>query len=388
MSRRFRVAVVLVFILPAASLACLWDYDTLRQERARFPSTLELITGKFLRHSREFYEWRVKDRLAKLEKDPFNPQYHDDLAVAYQKTGRHAEAVATMLAKEKASPGLYETYSNLGTFYILAGNFEAGLPFIDKALSINPDAHFGRERYQKWLVEYAMQQRVDGKTVFPLAPSDSVERRDFEAVGFANFLLNRVGGQSLAEPDVKKAVTGVLGMMRFADYDNPLLLEALGDLLSVGHKPNGFDAKRMAARAYLMASYRVSDDRARLQYRKLATQVLLLQTTTPDTNDPIQVEQVESEFAAELADANKWYSDLKAREIGWIRDGKNPEAEFDLLYTEEPSVQTVDPTNDILPQNSLFARSAGTIFVGVAVLAGIIIGLRRFTRVLKGVRNQ
>jgi len=43
--------------LPAAAVACLWDYDTLKQERARFPSTLELITGKFLRHSPEFYEW-------------------------------------------------------------------------------------------------------------------------------------------------------------------------------------------------------------------------------------------------------------------------------------------------------------------------------------------
>ena len=52
--------------LPTAVFACLWDYDTLKQERARFPETLELITGKFLRHSKEFYEWRIQDRLQKL----------------------------------------------------------------------------------------------------------------------------------------------------------------------------------------------------------------------------------------------------------------------------------------------------------------------------------
>jgi hypothetical protein len=42
--------------------ACIWDYDTLAMERQRFPHALELITGKFLRHSAAFYEWRVQDR--------------------------------------------------------------------------------------------------------------------------------------------------------------------------------------------------------------------------------------------------------------------------------------------------------------------------------------
>ena len=73
--------------MPTLVSACLWDHDTLRQERQRFPDTLELITGKILRHSPEFYEWRIKDRLYKLEADPMNLAYYDDLAVAYEKTG-------------------------------------------------------------------------------------------------------------------------------------------------------------------------------------------------------------------------------------------------------------------------------------------------------------
>src|SRR5262245_42838018 len=159
----FPTALLAGLLLPSAAVACLWDYDTLKQERARFPGTLELITGKFLRHSPEFYEWRIKDRLAKLKDDPKNLAYHDDLAVAYHKTGQHDKAVETILAKEKIKPGLYETYSNLGTFYILNGEFKKGLPYIDRALEINPDAHFGRERYQKWLVEYALTRKSDGK---------------------------------------------------------------------------------------------------------------------------------------------------------------------------------------------------------------------------------
>lgn len=135
--------------VPAAALACLWDSETLKQERSRCPNALELITGKFLRHSPMFYEWRIKDRQKKLKNDPKNVSYYDDIAVSYEKLGQHDKAIETILAKEEIQPGLYETYSNLGTFYILAGDFEKGLPYIDKALAINPDAHFGREKYQK-----------------------------------------------------------------------------------------------------------------------------------------------------------------------------------------------------------------------------------------------
>ena len=38
----------LLVLAPRAAFACYWDFDTLLQERARFPSTLEIITGKFL----------------------------------------------------------------------------------------------------------------------------------------------------------------------------------------------------------------------------------------------------------------------------------------------------------------------------------------------------
>ncbi|HVK07567.1 MAG TPA: tetratricopeptide repeat protein, partial [Gemmataceae bacterium] len=97
---RFFIAAALLG-LPTAALACLWDYDTLKQERSRFPDTLEIITGKFLRHSPEFYEWRIRDRLKKLESNPNDPRLLDDLAVAYDKTGQHDKAIETMERQEK-----------------------------------------------------------------------------------------------------------------------------------------------------------------------------------------------------------------------------------------------------------------------------------------------
>jgi hypothetical protein len=225
---RFLIAAALL-ALPTGLFACLWDYDTLKQERARFPDTLEIITGKFLRHSPEFYEWRIKDRLAKLKTDPSNPALHDDLAVAYAKTGQYAKAIATMEALEKIAPGRYETYSNLGTFHFLAGDIPKALPLIDKALAINPDAHFGREKYQRWLGEYLLSKR---SRVLPIAPPDMNFLVQSDRGSFAAFLRQKLNNDRLEVTDLQPAIRGVLGMMRFADHENPVLLEVLGDLLA------------------------------------------------------------------------------------------------------------------------------------------------------------
>ena len=69
-------------------------------ERRQFPDLLELITGKFLRHTPEFYYWRVQDRLAKLKKAPSNEKLYDDLAVAYSKLGQNQKAIDLMMEKE------------------------------------------------------------------------------------------------------------------------------------------------------------------------------------------------------------------------------------------------------------------------------------------------
>ena len=60
------LACLITLTLSVPATACEWDYDTLQMERERFPGALELIVGKFLRHSEPFYEWRVSDRRADL----------------------------------------------------------------------------------------------------------------------------------------------------------------------------------------------------------------------------------------------------------------------------------------------------------------------------------
>ena len=137
------LSICLFGCLTCAANACLWDSDTLQQEQSRFPSALELITGKFSRHTREFYEWRnPATGCGGSKMTRIIPALADDLAAAYDKTGRDDKAIAVMLDVERKSPGRHETAAKLGTFYIHAGRYQEGLRQLERAIRINPNAHF------------------------------------------------------------------------------------------------------------------------------------------------------------------------------------------------------------------------------------------------------
>lgn len=57
--------------------------------------------------------------------------------------------------------------------------------------------------------------------------------------------------------EYQSAITGLVGMLRFGNHDSPVLLEALGDLLS-SHLPlddrAAANANRLGTRAYLVAA--------------------------------------------------------------------------------------------------------------------------------------
>ena len=322
-----------VFI-SVSCLACLWDRDTLAMERQRFPTVLELISGKFLRHSPDFYRWRIA-RTRELLKSDAKPELYDDLAVAHEKLGDTDSAIRVTLEKESTYPGLYSTSANLGTFYIHAGDFASGLKEIDKALAINPDAHFGREIYQKLLVEYLLSKNEGSEISLPVAPKPGSL---FEPCGFGAFLLEQPEAEETKEAKqifLKKAIKGVLGMMKFGNYDSPVLLEALGDLLlSQGYET---DAKRLAARAYLKASYEVADPKVSDAYRTKAKECLNMQTRKGGSNTPLQLEELEAQFKMELNDAGLWYKAVIDDEQKWISSGADVQAEFERKYYQPPA---------------------------------------------------
>jgi hypothetical protein len=134
--------------------------------------------------------------------------------------------------------------------------------------------------------------------------------------------------------EMNRALTGVLGMMRFGHHDSPLLLEALGDLLSAGEAEQ--DANWLAARTYLKASEGVKTETARTAFRKLAIDSLQSQSLGTDVQETLK--SVEQQLKRELKDANAWYDQLRDDELAWIELGKNLDVQFAQKYYTEPQV--------------------------------------------------
>ena len=368
-----------------SALACKWDYDTLKMEQQRFPGTLQLLSGKFLRHSKDFYKWRIQNRLEKLKKNPDKLSYYDDIAAAFDSIGQPQKGIEWMLKKEKKKPGLYETYANLGTFYIHNKQLKKGLGYIKKAIKINPNAHFGREIYQAYLVEYILFLTKGGKLSFPLSkllekkqkekPQTEMQKwmKDkFAGEGFSIFLrAKNKDWRSYKQWDAQrgKAIKGVLGMMRFGNFRSPVLLEALGDLL--GSRGNN-DAKRMAARAYLHASFEVKDAAVKKLYIKKAKQALSMQANNPDDGNQLTLKELHKDYQNEIAEGEAWFAKIKKDEQEWIKKKLNPEKEYDKKYYKKPILKAA-PLN----KRGAFALSHLMLLLGVGLFIILaFIGMR------------
>ncbi len=353
---------LLVWINFFAVFPCGWDSDTLAMERQLFPSVHEVITGKFLQHSEEFYYWRVKDREEKIKLFPDSLNYYDDLAWAYNKIGDPAKGVEIMLQKEAISPGLYTTYANLGTCYIHAGQFEEGLVYIKKAIEINPEAHFGREVYQQYLVEYVLEKKDStGKIITPIGSATDNYFHYLEKHHFPQAIANG----STEQKEIAKAVKGVAGMMKFSNHNSPILLEALGDLLDQADSGVDFGAGHLASRAYLKAALLSKDEEAIKSYKKKANNsrersfashemMLVRVDSTGKIYEPhptrelehwgshvIALDDLELVLKLEIQTANEWVEEIRQNEISWIEAGINPDSAFAATYYQEPSSSEV-----------------------------------------------
>ncbi len=360
-------------LLLGAAVPCLWDRDTLEQERARFPTALALIAGKFPRHTEAYYRWRIEDRQAKLELGDTSPGVFDDLAVAHSKLHDDARAIELMAEKEERHPGLYETAANLGTFHVHAGNLEEGVKHIQRAIEINPDAHFGREIYQELLARYVLEVRGDSERLRLPMDRESAPNFHRRSRGYWSFVekVRKVTDENRAD-EIAKAMSGVLGMLRFGNHDSPVLLEALSDVLLAD---SGTDGKRLAARALLKASYEVEDEEVRGAYRAKAEAALETQTPAPDKDQNISLEQVEQTFATELDDARRWYAKLEAKEQYWIDAGEDVDARFGQTYYAKPT----PPVNEDGAERYRMVKRYGWIVAGLSIViaAGYLATLAR-----------
>ncbi len=300
---------------PQVCVACAWDYDTIAMERQEMPGANEMIAGYFIRHSNQYYQWRITNRMEKGSAQQ-TPLDLDDIAVAYDKLGQQDKAIETIQEKTRRWPGkrIYESEANLGTFYIHSGKFKEGLKHINRAIEINPEAHFGREIIQKLLVEYLIKYR---KTDWQFSEGTN-------GPGFWRFVSSE-NEIDLTQRRVsnREATKGILGMMRFGNYDSPILLEALGNLLEMEGEG------QLAARAYLKASYEVRVSKGRNAYVSKANYAVKYQTET-------NYSDVERDLRKEIEAGDSFLQQIVDDEKAWIAAGKNLDVEFAKKYYKAP----------------------------------------------------
>jgi len=166
-----------LFVLPA--VACKWDRDTLKEESKGNLDTVKAITGWFDRYPARYYEMRLERVAKEVADQPERLDLYDDAGVACDRLGRFDDAIAWMERKDARLQALpaadnaehrYRYLANLGSFYMdrwisrapevrnadLADLREAE-KLVAAAIELNPDAHFGRERYQLQMIRWLLK---------------------------------------------------------------------------------------------------------------------------------------------------------------------------------------------------------------------------------------
>jgi tetratricopeptide (TPR) repeat protein len=224
-----RVALVVTLAVLAAApraRACGWDGESYHAEAKSLPCVFNALTGIYPRHTPRYYETRVAGADAALAWAPDLAAALDDEGIALMKLGRLPEARAVMERRAKLAPDAYPAHANLGTLYTFTGDWDLALREIDRAMKLEPAAHFGRETYHRQLVEYLRALAAN--------PTKTLER-DF--LGLALTTEQRLRGTpaQLAAAGVKPdAFDALVSMITVYGAERVSHVHfALGDLLAL-----------------------------------------------------------------------------------------------------------------------------------------------------------
>ena len=141
-------------VLGAGDLAaCIWDADTLGQERRAHPKMADAILGPTAKAPDPApLRQRIQQLLQNRRDD--DPTWWNDLADAHLRLGQPLEAARLLEPVLQKFETNYGVHANLGTAYHLLGRYQEAERQIARDLEINPEAHFGLEKYHFALLQY------------------------------------------------------------------------------------------------------------------------------------------------------------------------------------------------------------------------------------------
>ncbi|HSU57430.1 MAG TPA: tetratricopeptide repeat protein, partial [Candidatus Dormibacteraeota bacterium] len=153
----FLAAVVLALVCQFHASACLWDADTLADEQNQHPT----LAGAILNPTTDepVDAKSLTERIQQLRAEPHETDagWWNNLAGAYVRLGQPGEAVKILEPLTNTFSNDYGIHANLGTAYHLLKRYSDAEREIARDLEINPDAHFGLEKYHLALLHYLIR---------------------------------------------------------------------------------------------------------------------------------------------------------------------------------------------------------------------------------------
>lgn len=220
--------------------ACGWEYETYFAEANALPCVFDVLVGHFQPHTEEYHHKRIEAFDYALAWAPHWTDGLDVKGLAHMRLGEHDRAKEALERRHRAAPDAYASHANLGTLYTFTGELDAALKHVDRAMKIEPKAHFGREGYHRKLVVFLKEVAED---------PDVAKKRDFLGLNLESAQRNAGNADRFkaagATPDAFDALVSMIAV--YGAEDMAELYLALGELLSLRGRP------RLAWTAYTRA---------------------------------------------------------------------------------------------------------------------------------------
>lgn len=150
--------ILIAVFFPLTVTACIWDSDSLAREKSRSHDLAQVILDKQPPPPDETKQ--LQARIVELEanRKDNDPDWWNNLAGAYLRLNQPEKAAILLEPIVVKFSTNYGIHANLGTAYHLMGRYADAEKEIARDLEINPDAHFGLEKYHLALLQYLIRE--------------------------------------------------------------------------------------------------------------------------------------------------------------------------------------------------------------------------------------